>query len=249
VDTLPALLRGLLGGADTTTGTGPYVHTVSLLNNAMATGNQPPSYTFFDWDGYQLRTMAGGQIDELQFKFTATGLIEVIVKVQTLPYVATSTAPTAVFSTVAAAPAWNCVTSLNAVTTTPIVDGQLSFKRGVKPLETLGQMAPFQLFAGPLDASGASLTVINAADVEQNLALTGTAFPLSLTFNIPTSPGMSFKFQASVVKASQTHQERGSDGVIITQLDLKLIGNSTDATSGGLSPVKFIATNSQSTAY
>jgi hypothetical protein len=250
VDTLPALMRGLLGGVDTIVGTvSPYTHTISLLNNDTLNGNQPPSYTFFDWDGYQLRTMPGGQVDEISVKFAATGLVELTVKVQSMPYTVSGTGPTTAFSTVAAAPAWACAVSLNSVTTTPIVDGTLSFKRGVKPTHTLGQLAPYRLFAGQLDCAGASLTLINAADVEQNLALAGTPFPYSITFSPPASTGLSFKFQMSTVKASQVHQERGGDGMIITQMDLKPLANATDAASGGVSPVKFIALTAQALTY
>lgn len=250
VDTLPALMRALLGGVDTIVGTAsPYTHSISLLNNDSVNGNQPPSYTFYDWDGYILRTMAGGQVDELSFKFTSTGLVEVTVKVLTMPYVAAGGAPASAFTTVGAAPSWACATSFNSITTTPIVEGALSFKRGVKALHTLGQLAPYRIFAGPLDCSGASLTVINAADVEQNLALAGTSFPLSLTFSPPASPTFSFKFQMSTVKAAQTHQERGGDGMIVTQLDLYPLPNATDAASGGLSPVKFTGLTGQATTY
>ena len=253
VDTLPALMRALLGSADTIVGTAsPYTHTMSLLNSASTDGNQPPSYTFWDYDGYKLRILAGGMVDELGFKFTATGLVEVTVKVVALPYtVADIGAVTTAFTTVEAAPAWSVVSSINSVTTTPIVEGTLSFKRGVKALHTLGATAPFRLFAGPLDCAGCNLTVINQADTEQLLALAGTAFPVSFTFSPPTSTGLSFKFQLSTVKASQTHQERGGDGMIITQMDLKPIANATDptATSGGVSPVKFVAVTAQATTY
>jgi Phage tail tube protein len=239
VDTLAALVRGLLGGVDTIVGTAsPYAHTISLLNNDALNGNQPPSYTFFVADGMGLRTLAAGQVDELVFKYTATGLVEVTVKVLAMPYVFNSSVPASAFTTVAAAPSWSCVASLNSVTTMPIVDGTLSFKRGVKFPTALGSIAPYRLFAGPLDCSGSNLTVINAADVEQNLILAGTAFPLSLTFSPPTSPGLSFKFQMSTVKGSQTHQEQGGDGFVITQMDLLPLPNSTDSGSGGLSPVK-----------
>jgi len=250
VDTLPALIRGLLGGVDTIVGTAsPYTHTISLLNNDALNGNQPPSYTFFVADGMGLRTLAAGQVDELVFKFTATGLVEVTVKVQAMPYVFNSSVPASAFTTVAVAPSWSCVASLNAVTTMPIVDGTLSFKRGVKTPIALGSIAPYRLFAGPLDCSGSSLTVINAADVEQNLVLAGTAFPLSLTFSPPTSPGLSFKFQMSTVKGSQTHEEQGGDGFVITSMDLRPMPNATDAASGGLSPVRFVALTSQVGTY
>lgn len=250
VDTLPALMRGLLGGTDTVTGgAAPYTHAISLLNNDVVNGNQPPSYTFFDWDGYILRTMAGGQIDEVSLKFTATGLVEITVKVLTMPYVAAGGAPTSAFTTVAAAPSWSCATLFNAVSNTPIVEGTLSFKRGVKAVHTLGTVAPYRLYAGPLDVSGSSLTVINQSDIEQNLALAGTAFPLSLTFTPPANPTLSFKFAMSTVKASQTHQERGGDGMVITQLDLLPLPNVTDAASGGVSPVKFTGMTAQALPY
>lgn len=249
VDTLPSLIRGLLGSPDTITGTAsPYTHVFSVLNNTYDTGNQPPSYTFFMWDGYQTRTMAGGQVDELDFKFTATGLVEVTVKVMTFPNVATSTALTPTFTTVEPAPAWSVATSLNAVTTTPIVDGSITLKRGVKPVFTLGQVAPFVLYAQGLDIT-AALTVINAADVELGLYLNGTAFPLSLTFSPPTSAGLSFAFAMDRVKVKDAHQEPGSDGFITTVMNLLPLPNATDATAGGQSAIKFTALTARATTY
>lgn len=249
VDTLPALMRALLGSTDTITGTTPtFTHTISLLNNDPTDGNQPPSYTFFDYDGYTLRTLPGGQIDEVSFKFTATGLVEVTVKVFAMPYTAGGAVPATAFTAVEAAPAWSCTTSLNSVSTTPIVDGSLSFKRNVKPIHILGQQAPFRLWAGELDSSG-QLTVINQNDAEQSLYLNGTAFPLALTFNPPTSTGDSFKFTMSHVKAKAASQDRGSDGLIVTVLDLLPLPNATDAGSGGVAPVQFVAVTSQATTY
>ena len=249
VDTLPALMRGLLGSTDAITGAGPYTHTIGLLNNDPTNGNQPPSYTFFLADGMGVRTLAGGQVDEMSFKFTATGLVEVTVKVQCMPYTFNATVPSSAYTTVEAAPAWSCTTSLNSVTTTPIVDGTLSFKRGVKYPQALGSLSPYRLFAGPLDCSGSNLTVINQADTEQNLALAGTTFPLSLTFSPPTSSGLSFKFQMSNVKATQTHQEQGADGFVVTMMDLLPLPNATDAVAGSTAAVKFVAVTSQATTY
>ena len=253
VDTVMPLIRGLLGGVDTIVGTAsPYTHSIALLNNDPTNGNQPPSYTFFVADGYGLRTLAAGMVDELSFKFTATGLVECTVKVQAMPYVFNSSVPASAFTTVEAAPSWACTASLNSVTTMPIVDGTLAFKRAVKYPAALGALAPYRLFAGPLDTSGSSLSVINAADTEQNLALAGTAFPLSLTFSPPTSAGLSFKIQCSQVKAAQTHQEQGGDGMVITVMDILPLPNSTDSTgsgSGGLSPVKVIGTTALATTY
>ena len=249
VDTLPAFVRGLLGGTDAITGTAsPYTHKISTLANSPLTGNQPPKYTFFDWDGFQMRTLAGGQVDELDFKFTATGLVEVTVKVLALPYVASGTAPTAVFSTVEPAPSWSVTASLNAVTTTPIVDGSLNLKRGSKPVNTLGQQGPLQLYANALEISGA-LTVINQADTELDLYLAGTAFPLSLVFSPPTSAGLSFGFQMSRVKFKTGNPERGSDGYITVPLTFQPLPNATDAGSGGESPILFTALTAQATTY
>jgi hypothetical protein len=252
VDTVMALIRGLLGGVDAIVGTAsPYTHTIALLNNDPTNGNQPPSYTFFVADGYGLRTLAAGMVDELTFKFTATGLVECTVKVLAMPYVYNSVVPASAFTTVEAAPSWSCTASLNSVTTMPIVDGTLSFKRGVKTPTALGSLSPYRLFAGPLDCSGSNLTVINAADVEQNLVLAGTDFPLSLTFSPPMSAGLSIKFQMSQVSGAQTHQEQGGDGFVVTVMDLLPLPNSTDSTggSGGLSPIKVIGTTALATTY
>jgi hypothetical protein len=252
MDTLSYLMRGILGSTDTITGSAtPYTHVISLLNSDPLNGNQPPSYTFFDYDGYVLRTMAGGQLDEISISFTALGLVEVSVKAQTLPYTTTGTIPSTSFSTVNAAPSWSTTATLNSVSTTTLVNGSISFKRGVKALHGLGSLAPFQLFAGALDSSGGALTVINRADTEQNLALAGTAFPLTLVFSSPDLAAQSLTFQFTKVKASATHQERGGDGAITTAVNWQALPNSTDATTagGGRSPVKYIALTALATTY
>lgn len=250
LDTLPALVRAALGGADAMTGSAePYTHVISLLNNASDTGNQPPSCTLFDYDGYKLRSMAGAQIDELSFKFTATGLVEITVKALTMPYTILSGAlPATAFSTVEAAPAWSCTASLNSASP-QIVDGSLDLKRGVKAVHTLGQQGPYKLWAGPLSTAG-KLTVINKDDTEQDLYIAGTAFPLSLTFAPPSATaGDSFEFAMTNCKVKASSQSRGADGMVVTDLDLQPLPNSTDAGSGGLSPIKFTALNAQATAY
>lgn len=251
LDTLAALVHGCLGGVDTITGAAtPYTHKIGLLNNDPSHGNQPPSYTLFDYDGYKLRSMAGAKIDELSIKFTATGLVEVTVKALTLPYtVLTGALPATSFSDVDAAPAWSCAASLAGTANSRITDGTIDLKRGVKAIHTLGQQAPFSLFAGPLSASG-KLTVINSDDTEQNYLINDTAFAVGVTFSPPSADaGDSFGFTMSTVKAKSSVQSRGGDGMIVTDLDLQPLPNSTDATDGGVSPISFTAINAQSTGY
>jgi hypothetical protein len=249
LDTLPALIRGILGGPDVITGTAPTVsHVMSLLNNDTANGNQPPSYTFSDFDGYQLRQMTAGQLDEVDLKFTATGLVDVTVKAHANPFAINGTVPVPTFSVVEAAPAWTCVATVAGTSLGTVVDGGLNLKRGVKPIHTLGQQNPYRLWAGPLDIM-ANLTVINTNDAELNYYLNNTVVPINLSFSSPSSAGQSFSFDLATCKVKTGAQARGSNELIETALSIVPLPNTADATAGGVSPVKFTAVNARATTY
>lgn len=247
-DTVPALFRSLLGSSDTITGTGPYSHVLSLLNNSPATANQPPSYTFFDYDGYQVRQLPGAQVDDITVKFTATGLVELTVKVLAFPMVNLGTVPTTAFSTVQAQPAWDCAVSLNSVVSTAVVDGELSFKRGSKPVHVLGQQGPYKIQVGPLETGG-KLTVLNSNDTELGFYINNTSFPASMVFTPPASTANTWTLDLSTCKSKNAAQERGSDELIVTSFDLVPLPNSNDATAGGVSPVKSTHVTAQATTY
>lgn len=248
-DTLPMLLRSILGSPDTIVGTtAPYSHTFSLLNNALATANQPPSYTFFDFDGYQVRQLPAGQVDELSIKFTATGMVELTVKVLAWPFVFLGSTPSTSFTTVQAMPSWDCVPTINSIASTTLVEGQIDLKRGSKPIHVLGQKAPYKIQVGPLDISG-KMSVLNVNDTELNFYLNDTTFPVNLVFTPPSSTANTWTLDMNTCKSKNASQSRGSDELIITEFDLVPLPNATDATAGGVSPIKSTHLTSQSATY
>lgn len=247
-DALPYFMRSVLGSTDGISGTTPnYTHAFSLLNNALVTGNQPPSYTFFDFDGYQMRQMAMGQVDELGLKFTATGLVEVTVKILSAPYIALA-GTTATLSTVSAQPSWDITATLNSVANPRVVEGEINFKRNSKPLHVLGQQGPYKIQVGALSVQG-KMTVLNTDDTEQNWFLNGTQIPQTLLFTPPAAAPKTTTFQMSTCKLRMSGQERGGDNVIITSYDFEALPNATDATAGGVSPIKSSHVTAQATTY
>lgn len=247
LDSLPALIRGVLGSPDTITGTAPTVtHVLSLLNNDLL-GNQPPSYTFSDYDGAALRQITGAQVDEVTLKFTATGLVDVAAKIKGSPFVINAVVPQPTYSTVEAAPSWKTVATVNSVPLGTIVDGTLSLKRAIKPINVLGMQGPYRLWAGPLDIS-LSLTVIKNDDTELNYYLNNSTFPVNLLFSSSVSPG-SFAFDMATCKAKTGVQQRGGNELVETVIAIQPLPNTADATAGGVSPVKFTAINAQATTF
>ena len=247
-DTLPALIRSILGGTDVITGSAdPYTHTLSLLNNSLATANQPPSYTFFDFDGKTCRQLPAGQVDELSIKFTATGLVELTVKVLSFPFT-TIAAPSSAFTAVTAAPSWDCTPTINSVVNVRVVDGEISLKRSSKPLHVLGQQAPYKIQVGPLEIDG-KMTFLNTDDSELGWYTADSTVPVNLVFTPPQSTTHTWTIDMNACKAKNAVQERGADGVIVTSFDLVPLPNTTDANSGGVSPIKSTHLTALSTSY
>ena len=248
-DSFPAMVRGVLGSTDTKTGTGaPYTHTFGLLNTG--TG-QPPSYTLNYFDALDINQLTQAQIDSLVVKFDSGGLLTA-----SLAYVCnagtiittTTNTPTAVESVAS----WNCVVKLAGSTITRLVDGELDFKRGAKPIPAItGTQAYYQNFAGPLSTKGSKMTVIMESDAELNYYLQNTkSIALDLSF---TDPALNtVDFHMSDLLWSVGKKNPGKDWM---EVDLEFWGqpNATDtaAASGGgaLSPVVIAVTNSVSASY
>jgi hypothetical protein len=246
---VPALQFAHASGAAITATTGPFQHTLSLLNNAPASANQPPSYTIFDYDGYQVRQLTAAQVDDVAVKFIATGLVEVTVKAMANPFtIRGGAAPNTAFSNIQATPAWACTPTLNSAASTTIVDGEISLKRGTKPVHTLGTQAPYKFQVGPLDISG-KLTVINSNDTELNWYLNDSIIPVNLLWTPPQTTADTFAFDMATCKVKVASQDRGGDELIVTALDLQPLPNATDATAGGVSPIKGTFITNQPTSY
>ncbi|MHB8490610.1 MAG: phage tail tube protein [Solirubrobacteraceae bacterium] len=245
-DTFPNLLMALLGGTDAVTGAGPYTHTFSLLNSAVATGNQPPSYTLSDSDGFEMRQFANAMFSELTIKWSADGLLEYAAKASSLKSAATTNATTA-FSTKKPTPGWNLVATVAASPSTHLQSGEISLKRPVKLIYTSnGTQAPYQVWAGPLTVTGKGVWVL-IDDTELNYFENNTGPIADFKFTDPASTdSIDLHFnQLDFITGKIT---RGKEYIEV-ETDLFPIPNSTDATSGGLSPCKAVVINSQATAY
>lgn len=248
LDSIPALLRSVLGSADTKTGTAaPVSHAFSLKNTVASNDTQPPAYTFTMWDGYAYRQFKDAQADSLSIKYTAANLLEYTYKALSLPFTTVS-APTQVLPTLKPIPSWDASVTINGVSTAYLVDGSIDFKRGTKPIHAAaGSQAPYRLWAGPLSCSG-KITLVREDDTELNAYLANNQGTLDLTFTDPANPTQSLKLHMTSAGFKSHKPNYGKEWI---EQDLEFIGipTSTDATDGGLSPVKATVTNAIITSY
>jgi hypothetical protein len=71
-DTIGWPVAGVLGDVTTTGASDPYTHAIAIKNNS---NGQTTSYTITDYDAVNARQFAGVQFHEVDFKFTADGLL------------------------------------------------------------------------------------------------------------------------------------------------------------------------------
>lgn len=254
LDTLPVFLRAILGSTDVKTGTTPNVsHVIGLQNTGAAgSGNQPPTISLTDYDGFIYRKLTAGQMDELTIKFTATGLVELTCKFFSNPFTTSAGPITTGFTTTPAQPSWDCAASYAGASTDLVVDGQISLKRNVKPIHTLGTQGPRLLWAGPLDISG-NATFLKADDTFLTNYLTSVSAALSLVFTNPAITTDVLTLQMTTVKLANTKDSRSGDGLIETTTDLVPLPSATDASAaangGGVSPILTTTVNAQTASY
>ncbi len=83
-----------------------YTHTLGLLNNSGATGNQPPSYTVSDYTGINTRAFANAMFSELALSYSAAEFLKYSSKAVTNKSVIVSS-PTSSYSAFVPIVAWN----------------------------------------------------------------------------------------------------------------------------------------------
>jgi len=258
-DTFPVLLRSILGGTDTKTGSGPYSHTIKVLNSP-STGSQPPTYSILDFDGANYFTVTGAQADTLGLTFGADAAAEATVKYLGNPYTSYTSAPT-VFATQSLSaehliPAWNTVVSIGGTTYTNVSTGEISINRKTQPIFTLGTQAPYNLFAGPIEVTGKFTFVINStADVfstgSSAYGLTRSPEAIVVTLTDPNDQTSSTNHSvAFTMSAAQIHSIKRTRGKEYTELEVEFTANAnaTDA-STGYSPIQATVINGTSTSY
>ena len=246
-DTIGYILSGVLGEVATTGASAPYTHAFNLLNSQASNG-QPTTFTISDYYGLgtaSTRQFAGCQFADIDFKFTADGLLTYTAKAMAYKSV-TAANPTPSFSTVTPVPAWSATVSLNGSTSALIADGNCNIARPVTPIFTIdGNQAPYQLFAGPLTVSG-SLKLVFESDTELSLYLNNTKPVLSLDWTQGAgAAAVEVKLNMSKCAFTVAKIDRSKDFV---ELDVtyKALANTTDiGTSGGYSPIKVTLKNAK----
>jgi hypothetical protein len=249
-DSFPILLRAILGGTDTKTGTGPtYNHAIKLLNDN-TTGSQPPSVTIKDFDGATAFQMTGAQMSELSLTFGAEAAAEWNAKFVGNPYTQIAT-PSASFTPASFVPGWDITTSIAGTNLAYIAEGEIRFARNAAPVFTMGTQAPRVNFAGPLEVTGRLLAVVETtSDIFSN-ATNGYALfdgPQATVITL-TDPVSSNTIAFTMTKAqfSDVKRQRGKSYVEV-EVNFTANANSTDASSG-YSPISTVTVNNISTAY
>ena len=258
-DTFPVLLRSILGGTDTKTGSGPYSHTIKVLNSP-STGSQPPTYSILDFDGANYFTVTGAQADTLGITFGADAAAEATVKYMGNPYTSYTSAPT-VFATQSLSaehliPAWNTVVSIGGTTYTNVSTGEISINRKTQPIFTLGTQAPYNLFAGPIEVTGKFTFVINStADVfstgsgAYGLTRSPEAIVVTLTDPNDATSGTQHSV-AFTMSAAQIHSIKRTRGKEYTELEVEFTANANQTDSAtGYSPIQATVINATSLSY
>ncbi|MFF2551820.1 phage tail tube protein [Nocardia sp. NPDC058058] len=216
-------------------------HTFSCKNNA---DGQPISFTFSDFDGDNTRAFAGSKVGELQFKFSADGLLTFTTKVSSWASVVLST-PTPSYSTVLPIAAYTGQFMVNGAKVATIQSADISLKRKVEFLQTVqGTQDPYALFSGALAVSGKFTSVLLASDPILakigNSSASGSADVYALAFSAGNN---TIVFQMSNVVYDKDHPTRGKDYVELSA-EFTCVGNITDAgATGGYSPCKVFLGN------
>jgi len=221
-------------------------HVFSLLNNA-GTGNQPPSYSISDYDGDVWRRLSAAQIDELTIKGNSSGLVDYTCTWFANP-ATTPSAPTASYSDVPAVPGWTSAILIGGTQLAQVEDWEIDLKRGVKPIPALtGNQEYYTYFAGPIEATG-KLTFVEQSN-SPFLAdfLGGTKQSLDIT-TFDTTDGSALNLHSTTMMYTTGELDRSKEWVEV-MVDFQLLPSATDATAGGVSPIRATVANSVSTAY
>jgi hypothetical protein len=223
-------------------------HAFSLLNNAPAEGNQPPSCTITDYAGEEnWRQLARAQLNAINIKGSADALPTVAVD-WFADKAITPAPPSATYSTAEAPPGWTAVAAIGGTQIGYMVNWEFDLKRNVKNIPGVtGNQNWYQHFAGPLEAT-AKVTVL-----EDRKALWLTAYEngelesIDLTLSDVKS-GFALNLHSSSLKFIKGSLDRSKEWVEIP-LEAQLIPSEADALAGGVSPIVATVANAVSTEY
>lgn len=241
------LFRAILGSTDTVASVGSlHSHTIGLFNSA-SVGSQPPSYSLTDFDGQFAYILTGSQANKLVLDWKADGALEYTMDWVCNPF-ASVAPPTESYDGTLFVPGWNLAASIGAASITAIVDATVTIDRKTAAVFAGGGQPPFQNFAGPCDVSGKGTAVVASTvfDYMTN-SLADNPEVLNLIWSLPgtTQPSVQLRMSQTQFKTPQKKRDKTYLEIDFT-FDAEL--NTTDAVSGGYSPIWTQTINGVTTA-
>lgn len=245
-DTIGYPIAGVLGSVATTGASAPFTHTISLKNSQTAAADdQPIAYTITDFYAAAVRQYPGCQFSDFSLKWNADGLLEYDAKLTGWAS-ATTTVPTASFSTILPNPVWIGTVSIGGSAVSNNMSGNIDMSRSVTPVFGVSNTQnPFQVFLGPLTVTG-KLEFIMENDTELTRYLTNTQPAIVLNWS-QGAGATATQIQATLTKGAYVAAayDRGDDFVKIS-CDINAQANTTDAgTTGGQAPIKWVLQNAK----
>lgn len=222
-------------------------HQFSLLNNS-AVGDQPPSFSIWDYDGEEWRTITACQVDELNIKGNATGLVEYTLTCMGNAASPNASAPSTSYTGLQTPAPWTFGFQLGSAFTPTVTEWELNLKRGTKPIPALtGTMSYLQFLAGPLQCTAKLTLVEQAGSPYLNNYLNGTrqAFDFSL-FDMLAGAAFNFHSTSTVFTTGEIDRSKEYPEVPVTA---QFLPSTADATAGSRSPFNVTVANAVTTAY
>jgi len=259
-DTFGNIAKSIMGGTDSVSdNAGSYTHDILLLNNS-ATGSQPQSYSILDFDGANYFTITGAQGDSINLTYGAEAAADATVKFFGNPYTSYTTPPAPFTSLSLSAehmiPAWDTTITVGMSTLNYIQTGELKLERKTAPIFTMGNQAPYQNFAGPLDVTGKFTAVVDSnADMWSTgsgaEALTYSPQSVTITLTDPNDNHNSINDSiAFIMDNVQFHTVKRVRGKEYTEVEVEFTANAnTSDADTGYSPIVVQIVNGISTAY
>ena len=245
-DTVGYAIAGVLGYVNTTGGSAPYTHEITLFNSLAVGGDvQPISYTLTDFYAVDVRSYPGCQFSDFSLKFNADGMLEYDAKSTGFASEVVAT-PTPSFSTVLPTPVWRGTVSIGGSAVATAMTGNIDMKRPATPIYGISSTQdPYQVFLGPLEVTG-KITFVMDNDSQLLNFLNNTQPALEFVWNYGTGAN-ELAIVATLTKGAYTTGviERGEDFVQVT-VEFNAQSNLTDAgASGGFSPIKWTLMNAK----
>jgi hypothetical protein len=244
LDTIGYILKGILGAEDIS-GAGPYVHVLSVLNSGTY---QPPTYTLYDYNGYEARRFPYGMWNSCQLSYGADALLTH--SSQAMAQASTGVAkPTQSFSAVPATAAYKTVVTVGGSASTLVTSAQITIARPTNPIIALNaSTSPTAIWGTSVAVSG-QLVALYEDDAFLTPMLNGTATSVELSLTDTSSNILDIKATSGLF--TQANIARNSNGYMEITVPFSGTANTTDANTagGGYSPAKVTITNSVSTVF